>query len=72
MVRHPTRRLVPAKWWSTFTRPVSMQPTTKCDWEEGDTALIGSHISLVGTSPALLARLERASPISPSGMRYSE
>ena len=38
--------------------------------EEGDTALIGSHISLVGTSPALLARLERASLISPSGMRY--
>ena len=24
------------------------------------------------TSPALLAQLERASPISPSGMRYSE
>jgi len=38
----------------------------------GDIALVGSRIFLAGTSPASLARLERASPVSPSGMPYSE
>jgi NADPH:quinone reductase-like Zn-dependent oxidoreductase len=37
----------------------------------GDTALVGSRIFLVGTSPAPLARLERGLPISASGTPYS-
>ena len=35
METRPTRLPGQARWWSTFTRPASTQPITKCGWEAG-------------------------------------